>query len=107
MLIKLVAGLHGDVLNNLPATKHTSSNLETDSLALNKGTSHRENNEDTFFSSAGTFQGGTKLTITPSGDSELSTTIFILFIFSQLKITNVHNCSLKRCQIVSSFSSLL
>ena len=73
MLIKLVAGLHGDVLTNLPTTKHASSNLETDSLALNKGTSHRENNKDTFFSSAETFQGATKLTITPSGDSQLLT----------------------------------
>ena len=69
-----MAGLHGDVLTNLPTTKHASSNLETDSLALNKGTSHREKNADTFFSSAETFQGGTKLTITSSGDSELSTT---------------------------------
>ena len=74
MLIKLVAGLHGDVLNNLPNTKNTSSNLETDTLTLNKGTSHRENNEDTFFSSAETFQGATKLTITPSGNSQLSAT---------------------------------
>ena len=69
-----MAGLHGDVLNNLPNTKNDSSNFDTDSLALNKGTGHRENNKDTFFSPAETFQGGTKLTITPSGDSELSTT---------------------------------
>ena len=74
MLIKLVAGLHGDVLNNLPSPKNASSNLDTDSLPLNKGTSHRENNEDTFFSSAETFQGATKITITPSDDSQLSTT---------------------------------
>ena len=73
MLIKLVAGLHGDVLN-LPTTKNLSSNLDTVSLALNKGTSHRENNEDTFFSSAETFQGATKITITPSDDSQFSTT---------------------------------
>ena len=72
MLIKLVAGLHGDVLNNLPSTKNASSNLDTDSLRLNKGTSHRENNEDTYFSSVETFQGATKITMTPGGDSPLS-----------------------------------
>ena len=43
--MKLVAGLHEDVIGNIGNTRNTSSNLATDSLSLNKGTSPRENND--------------------------------------------------------------
>ena len=70
--MKLVAGLHEDVIGNIGNTRNTSSNLATDSLSLNKGTSPCENNEDTVFSFAETLQGATKITLTPNGDSQLS-----------------------------------